>query len=187
MRKLFFDFFPVICFFIAYKLTNFFVATAVIMIAMAIQIGYEWWRYHRVTPLYFISAIFVFIFGGLTIYLHDSEFLQWKVSIVNWLLGAAFLISSWLPGKPIIQYMMDGTLALPPLIWDRLNAMWGLFFCLLGTINLYVMFYWSQAAWVNFKLFGILGLTLMFVILQGAYLYRYVETDPHDSHNNDEA
>ena len=176
--KLLYDTFPVIVFFVAYKLWGIYVGTGVLMIASAIQVVYLWIRYRRVEPMHVVTFLLVLVFGGATIWLHDAKFLQWKVSIVNWLFGLAFLLSQWFTRTPLIQRLVQQNIALPQAVWNRLNTMWGVFFIVMGFINMAVIYLFSLNAWVDFKVFGILGLTIVFVILQSIYLYPHLKNHP---------
>ncbi len=173
--QLLFDFLPVIAFFVAYKLGNIFVATVVIIVATVIQVSIHWLRTRRVNPMHLVSAGLVLIFGGLTLLIRDAAFIMWKPTVVNWLFSAAFLVSLWrrLSDRPLIQRLMNATdaqFALSPTLWRRLNWMWIGFFALMGAANLAVFRYFDEATWVNFKLFGMLGLTLVFIIAQGYWI-----------------
>ena len=180
--KLLFDFFPLLVFFIAYKLFGIYVATGVLIGASALQMGYMWFKHHRIEMMHAITFVLVLVFGGLTIILHDVMFLKWKVSIVNWLFGAAFLLSRFLMKKNLVQHLFeiankqskgDNQLHhVPKMVWDKLNWMWALFFFFLGTLNILVVYNFSTNTWVDFKVFGILGLTVIFMIIQTVYLVR---------------
>ena len=117
-----------------------------------------------------ISAVLVLVFGGLTLWIHDEAFIKWKVTVVNWLLAAGFLVSQFVGERPVVQRMMDGNITLERPLWLRLNSMWAGFFFILGAINLFVMFNFSTDAWAKFKVFGVIGLTLVFALLQGMWL-----------------
>jgi intracellular septation protein len=117
----------------------------------------------------------VLILGGATVYFHDEALIKWKVTIVNWLFGVIFLFSTYLMQKPIIQRLMEENIELPQKIWKRLNNIWGVFFLILGAINLFVAYTFSTDIWVDFKLFGMLGITLVFVIAQGVFLSKHIE------------
>lgn len=171
--KLLFDFFPVVLFFAAYKLEGIYVATGVAIVATLLQVGYLWLRYRRVEPMHLITLGLIVIFGGATLYLHDEQFIKWKPTVINWLFGAAFLTSQFI-GKPILQRMVAGNVELPQPVWYRLNLSWALFFLFLGAINLFVVYHFDTDVWVNFKLFGMLGLTIAFVLLQAVFLARYL-------------
>ncbi|MCX8049950.1 MAG: septation protein A [Methylohalobius sp.] len=172
--KLLFDFFPVVLFFIAYKLDGIYVATGVAIAATLLQVGYLWLRQRRVETMHLVTLGLIVILGGATLYLHDEQFIKWKPTVVNWLFGAILLFSQVVGDKPLIQRMMAESLALPNQIWSRLNLSWALFFWLLGAANLFVALRFDTEVWVNFKLFGMLGLTVVFAILQAAFLARYL-------------
>jgi intracellular septation protein len=180
--QLLFDFLPVIAFFVAYKLADIYVATVVIIVAAALQVSIHWLRTRRVNPMHVVSAVLVFLFGGLTLLIRDTAFIMWKPTVVNWLFAAAFLASLWrrYSARPLIQRVMEatgGTLALAATAWRRLNWMWVAFFLLMGAANLAVFHYFDEATWVNFKLFGMLGLTLAFIVAQGFWISSQVDGD----------
>lgn len=177
MRKLLFDFFPIILFFIGYKLYDIFVATAVLIVATGLQLGYELIKYRKVSPMHIITFVLVLILGGATIYFHDEAFIVWKVTVVNWIFAIIFICSSYLMDKPIIRRLMEESITLPQAVWVRLNNLWGLFFLFLGAINLVIYWSFSMDFWVNFKLFGMLALTLIFVLGQGVYLSKHLKEE----------
>ncbi len=169
--QLLFDFFPVIAFFATYKLTgDLFTATAVIIVAVIAQTAIQWFRFRKVSSMALISGVLVLIFGGLTLLIHDKAFIQWKVTVVNWLFALGFLASRFIGDKVMIQRMMGEQIQLETPIWRRLNWAWIGFFAALGAINLYVAYNFSEATWVNFKLYGMIGLTAVFAIGQGLWL-----------------
>ena len=170
-----FDLFPVIAFFVAYKLWGIFVATAVLIVGVLAQTAVSWVRHRKVSPMLLTSAVLVLIFGGLTLWVRDPAFIKWKPSIVNWLFAAAFLVSQYLRGPTIIQRMLGENVTLEPADWRRLNLMWVGFFLVAGALNLYVAYRFDEATWVNFKLFGLMGLTLAFALLQGVWIARKTE------------
>src|SRR6188474_764734 len=150
--QLLFDFFPVIAFFVTYKLTgDLFTATAVIIVAVIAQTAITWFRFRKVSSMALISGVLILIFGGLTLAIHDKSFIQWKVTVVNWLLALGFLASRFFGDKVMVQRMMGEQLQLEPAMWRRLNWMWIGFFAVQGGINLYVMYNFSESAWVDFK------------------------------------
>ncbi len=175
MKKLLFDFFPIIIFFVIYKMYDIYMATVALIIATAIQLTYEVIRYKKVSMMHIITFVLVLILGGATVYFHDEALIKWKVTIVNWLFGVIFLFSTYLMQKPIIQRLMEENIKLHQKIWKRLNNIWGVFFLILGAINLFVAYTFSTDIWVDFKLFGMLGLTLVFVIAQGVFLSKHIE------------
>jgi intracellular septation protein len=171
--QLLFDLFPVVLFFVAYKVADIYVATSVLIVAVLAQTLVSWIRHRKVSPMLLTSAVLVLIFGGLTLLIHDATFIKWKPTIVNWLFAAAFLGSQFMKGPTVVQRMMGEHVKLdPPSLWTRLNIMWVVFFVVVGAINLYVAFNFSESAWVNFKLFGLMGLTLAFALAQGVWLSR---------------
>lgn len=192
--KLLYDFFPVILFFVAYKVYDIYVATAVIIAASAVQIGFHWLRHRKVNRMHLTTAVLVGVFGGITLALRDPVFIKWKPTVVNWLFAAVFLGSQYIGSKPIIQRMMEGiyrdthasesgseqppTLDLNARDWRTLNVMWSAFFVVLGAVNLFVVYNYSENTWVNFKLFGMLGLTLVFAILQGLWISQRLPDEP---------
>lgn len=173
--QLLFDFLPVIAFFVAYKLADIYVATLVIIVATVVQVSVHWLRTRRFNPMHLVSAGLVLVFGGLTLAIRDAAFIMWKPTIVNWLFAAAFFASQWrwFGGQPLVQRLMSSTdtqLGLTPARWRRLNAMWVVFFTIMGAVNVAVFRYFDEATWVNFKLFGMLGLTLAFIVVQGFWI-----------------
>ena len=173
--QLLFDFLPVIAFFVAYKLADIFVATMVLIVAVVLQSAVQWLRKRKLSSMHIVSAVLVLIFGGLTLVIHDKAFIMWKPTIVNWLFAAGFLASQ-LPafgGKPLVQRLMtsaESGVDLSAASWRHLNQMWVAYFVLLGVANLVVFRNFAEATWVNFKLFGMLGLTLLFVVVQGMWI-----------------
>lgn len=175
--KFLFDFFPLIAFYVAYKLYDIFIATGVIIIATLIQVGYSWIRYKKVQNMHLITLALVVVFGGATILLHDAEFIKWKVSIVNWLFGVVFFGSQYIGKKNLVERMMGSAISVPSIIWNRLNLSWSLFFISVGFLNLYVFKNFDESTWVDFKVYGLLGLTAVFIIAQGFYLSRHVSDE----------
>ena len=172
--KLLFDFFPIILFFAAFKFYGIYVATAVAIVATIVQVGYTWIKHRKVETMHWITLILITVMGGLTIYLQDEQFIKWKPTVINWLFGLAFLGSQFIGKKPFVERMMSGNLELPSPVWKRLNLSWATFFIVLGFVNLYVIYNFDTETWVNFKLFGMLGLTVTFVFLQAIFLSKYM-------------
>lgn len=177
MKQLF-EFIPIILFFITYKLYDIYAATAVVIVATIIQVSYNWLRYRKVEVMQWITLGLIIVMGGATILLHNEQFIKWKLSIIEWLFGVAFLGSQFIGKKPFVERMMSKTLTLPDAIWRRLNMMWGCFFLSVGFINVYVMYRFSTDDWVTFKTFGVPGLMILFIVVQMVFLYKYMpETD----------
>jgi len=173
--KFLFDFFPILLFFIAYKLYGIYVATAVAIGASFVQVGWFWFRHHRVETMHLVTLGLIVLLGGATLYLHNETFIKWKPTIVDWVFGGLFLATQLLRGRPLVERMMGANLTLPAPVWQRLNLSWGLFFIATGAANLYVVYNFDTDIWVDFKLFGMMGLTVAFVIVQAFYLARYIE------------
>ena len=173
--KFLFDFFPILLFFIAYKLDGIFTATAVAIAASFLQVSLYWLKHRRFETNHLVTLALITVFGGLTLFLQDETFIKWKPSIINWLFGIAFIGSQFIGKKTIIERMMGANISLPDFIWPRLNTAWAVFFIALGFANLYVMSYYDTDTWVNFKMFGMMGLTVVFLVAQGFYLTRFIQ------------
>lgn len=169
------DLLPVIAFFVAYKLADIYVATGVLIVGVLIQTAWSWFRHRKVSPMLLTSAVLVLVFGGLTLAIHDPTFIKWKPSIVNWLFAGAFLVSHYMSGPTIVQRLMGENVTLDTGSWKRLNLAWVAFFVFAGALNLFVAFRYDEATWVNFKLFGLMGLTLVFALAQGVWIARKTE------------
>lgn len=176
--KLLFDYFPILCFFIAFKFWGVYVATAVAMGACALQNAVYWLKHRRFEKLHVITLISVVVLGSFTLIFHKAIFIQWKPTIIYWVFAIALLFSHFFSHKNLLVRMLGDKILLPEKIWARLNMAWAVFFILLGFLNIYVMYHYSLNSWVNFKLFGTLGLTLAFTIAQAIYMSRYVENTP---------
>ena len=176
--KFLFDFFPIVLFFIAYKLYGIFAATAVAIAASFLQVGLYWLKHRKVENTHLVTLVLIAVFGGLTLILQDETFIKWKPSVINWLFGIVFLGSQFIGKKNIVERMMGANISLPKFIWPRLNMAWSVFFIALGFANLYVMSYYDTDTWVNFKMFGMMGLTIVFLVGQGFYLARYIQEEP---------
>ncbi len=190
--KLLYDFSPVLLFFIAYKLYDIYVATAVAMVASFLQTAGYWLRYRRFETMHLVTLGMILVLGGATLFFQNPIFIKWKPTVVNWLFAGAFLGSQWIGGKPIIERLIGDQIKLPQVVWTRLNLSWTTFFILSGAANLYVAYHFSEATWVNFKLFGMMGLTIGFVVLQAFYLSRHVieiqeHSSPSDAPRKDES
>jgi intracellular septation protein len=175
--KFLFDLFPILLFFVAYKMYDIYVATAVAIGAAFVQTGLFWLKHRKFEKMHVITLLILVVFGGLTLILRDPVFIKWKPTVVNWLFGATFLGSQFIGERPLVERMMGHAITVPGPVWRRLNWAWILFFLAMGLINIYVAYSFSEETWVNFKLFGMMGLTLVFVFAQAFYLGRYMETD----------
>jgi intracellular septation protein len=173
--KFLFDLFPVILFFITYKLLGIYQATAVAIAATFAQIGWVWYRHRKVEPMLWASLILIVVFGGATIYLHNETFIKWKPTVLYWLFAVVLVVSFFAFGKNLIRTMMEKQVTLPDPVWARLMWSWVGFFVLMGVLNVYVAYSFSTDAWVNFKLFGGMGLMLAFVFAQAIFLAKHIE------------
>ena len=172
--KLLFDFFPVLFFFIAYKFFDIYVATGVAIAATFMQVTFSWYSTRKVATMQLVTLAIIVVFGGMTLYLQDEQFIKWKPTVINWLFGVAFLASQIFGKKTAIERLMGATLNLPNPVWRRLNLVWVIFFLVMGGANLYVMSHFDRDTWVNFKVFGMFGLTVVFIVIQTLYLSRYM-------------
>ena len=172
--KLLFDFFPILLFFIAYKLYNIYVATAVVMVASGAQVSGYWLKHRRFENMHLITLLLVMVLGSATLLFHNEIFIKIKPTAIYWIFSLLFLGSHYWGEKFFIQRMMDGKLKLPQQDWKRLNVSWALFFLSMGMLNLYVVYHFNTNTWVHFKLFGTLTLTFVFVVLQSLYMAKRV-------------
>lgn len=154
-------------------------ATAIAILATIAQIAYLLLRRKRVDPMLWVSLAIIGVFGGATIYFHDENFIKWKPTVLYWLFAAALIISRLGFGKNLIRSMMGKQIVLPDMVWERLNLAWAGFFAAMGLLNLYVAFNFATAIWVNFKLFGFMGLMFAFIIAQSLLLSKYLK-DKHE-------
>ena len=173
--KLLFELFPVLLFFVAYKIYGIYVATAVMIITSLLQAFYLWRRDGAIPTMHWVTLGLVVFFGGLTLVLQDPTFVKIKPTIVNWLFASAFIIAPFIGGKTLPQRMMEANVELPESKWKSLNVAWILFFIVLGGLNVAVAFNFSEDAWVNFKLYGLMGLTFLFALAQGFYIARHMQ------------
>jgi intracellular septation protein len=173
--KFLFDIFPVLLFFVAFKFYDIYVATAVAIGATFVQIGWVWLRHRKVEKMLWVSLGVIVVFGGATLLLRDETFIKWKPTVLYWLFGASLAVATLAFKKNLIRAMMEKQVTLPDMVWSRLQASWIVFFAVMGALNLFVAYNFSTDAWVNFKLFGGLGLMLVFVVLQALMLGRYVQ------------
>ncbi len=184
MLKFIYDFLPIIIFFATYKLTDndIYAATTAAIIATIIHTAIQWFMHKKLENQHIINLVVILFFGGLTLLFQDDTFIKWKVTVINWIFGLALLGSQFVGKKNIIQRQLDEAIQLPEPIWFRLNMMWVAFFMFCGLLNIYVAFFYGtdltaearQEIWVDFKMYGMLGLTFAFMILQIFYLQRHI-------------
>jgi intracellular septation protein len=197
--KFLFDLFPVILFFLTYKLANgnledaatfatsllgagiaatqapILLATAVAILATFAQVGWLLARGRKVDVMLWVSLVIIVVFGGATLAFHNPTFIKWKPTVLYWLFAAVLLGSALFLRKNLIRRLLGDQLTLPDRVWTHLNGAWIAFFVFMGVANLYVAYSFSENAWVNFKLYGGMGLMLAFVVVQGVMLARYIE------------
>lgn len=171
------EFLPLVAFLGAYYAADLYTATAVLMVSMVALLAVDWLRQRRIPPMHGISALLVFIFGAATLILHDQRFIQWKPTIFFWLVSLAFLGSLFVGERPLVQRLFGGALGEAAAhvargTWRMLNWQWVVFYAVLGGLNLLVAFNASERTWVNFKVFGLTILTLVFVTGQMFWLTR---------------
>ncbi|MFV1992860.1 MAG: septation protein A [Acidiferrobacterales bacterium] len=180
--KFLYDFFPLILFFTAAKLYDIYVATAVAITASAVQVFWYYYRNKRFETMHLVTLGVLVVFGGMTLLLHDDTFIKWKPTIVNWIFSVILFGSHWIGNKTIIEHLLSKKIEMPAHVWDKLNMSWSFFFLLMGALNLYVAFYYRidldeqirTDNWINFKVFGLTGLTFIFVIMQAMYMAKYM-------------
>jgi intracellular septation protein len=173
--KFLFDLFPVILFFVAFKLSDIYVATGVAIAATCLQIGWLALRRKRIDAMLWVSFAVIVVFGGATLALQDETFIKWKPTVLYWLFAIVLAVAALAFRKNLIRAMLGKQVELPEPVWSRLNWSWIGFFVFMGALNLYVAFNYSTDLWVSFKLFGGMGLMLAFVIGQALFLARYME------------
>ena len=174
--KFLFDLFPVALFFVAIQIWDIYVATAVAIAGTFVQVGWLYLRKKKIPPMLWASLGIIVVFGGLTLYLRDKTFILWKPTVLYWLF-AAVLAGSAALGRNLIRSLLAEQMQLPDRVWARLNWSWVAFFAVMGVVNLYVAFNFSEKIWATFKLFGGMGLMVLFIVAQSAFLAKYVEQE----------
>ena len=153
-------------------------ATLVVVAASMLQVAWLKARGKRVDMMLWISLALVVVLGGLTVWLRSETFIKWKPTGLYWAMGLSFLFSQFVLRKNLLKVMLGVQLQLPDNVWSRLSLAWVGFFAMMGVINLWVAFNFSTDAWVNFKLFGGMGLMLLFTLAQGFYISRHLPDEP---------
>ena len=176
------EFAPLLAFIIAYYVGGLYTATAVLMAAMVLLLAVDFLLQRRIPPMHALSAVLVFVLGAATLLFHDKHFIQVKPTALFWLAGIAFLGSFWIGERTLTERLLStalqGQVHVPKSVWRRLNALWVVFYALLGGLNLVLAYYASEKVWVNFKVFGLTLLTLVFVGGQVIWLTRRSEESP---------
>jgi intracellular septation protein len=185
------DFLPVIAFVTAYWVTgDMSTAIIVIMGAIALQVLLTWIIKRELNRMLIISAVLVFVLGGVSLYLDNPVFFKWKPTGLYWIFALVFLGSQFIGEQPFVKRMMTAVstddINLPDNIWRQLNLAWVGFFIFAGFANIYVAYKYDEATWVNFKLFGLFGITFVFLVLQTLWLSRHMgDEDVEESPEND--
>lgn len=176
--KLLFEFLPIFLFFVTFKLYGIFVATGVAIAVTLVQVAFQWYQHRHVGFSQIVILVLMVVLGGATLFLQDEMFIKWKPTVLNWLFAVAFFGSQFIGEKTLVERFMGATVTVPKAIWQRLNVAWAGFFLFLGSLNLFVIYHFDTETWVNFKLFGIMGLMILFILLQAYYLSHYIEATP---------
>ena len=175
--KLLIDFLPIVVFFVAFKLFDIWVATGVAIAATVAQIAWLRWSTGKVEPMQWLSLGVIVLFGGATLLAHNEAFIKWKPTVLYWLMGGALFIGQLVFRRNLLKTLMGAQMALPESAWRVMNWSWIAFFAVMGVANLWVAFNFDTDTWVNFKLFGGLGLMVAFVLAQAVYLSRFMKTE----------
>lgn len=170
------DIIPVIIFFIVYKMQDIFQATRALMIATTIALLIGWIWHRKLEKMSVLTFVLIMVFGSLTLKFHNADFIKWKVTVLYSVFGLVLLGSQWLLKKPLIETMLGREISLSGQHWRTLNIAWAVFFLFCALLNIYIAFWLSQDTWMNFKTFGLTGMTLLFTLFSGVYIWR---TDQH--------
>lgn len=173
--KLLADFLPILVFFLAYRLGGVYTATAAAIAATVAQLAWVRLSGRRIEPMHWLGLAVIVVFGGATLLLHDETFIKWKPTVLYWLFASVLAGGVLFARRNLIRSLMGAQIDLPDAIWSRLNLAWIGFFAAMGVANLYIAFNYPTETWVNFKLFGSLGLTVAFVMAQAVYLGRHAQ------------
>ncbi|MDH5369749.1 MAG: septation protein A [Gammaproteobacteria bacterium] len=189
--KFLFDFFPIALFFITFKFYDdpqegVLAATAVAIIATILQVFFFWLKNKRIEKMHIITLILITVLGGATLILKDPVFIKWKPTAVNWMFAIAFLGSQYIGEKSFVKRMMSHAVELPDTVWAKLNFAWVVFFTAMGFANLYVAFNYDLSTWVDFKTYGMLGLTILFVLLQAVFIAKHMPEEKTIIENKEE-
>lgn len=175
--KILLDYLPLVLFVGAYYLRDIYFATVVLIVSLFIQVAILWGMTRKLPKIQLAAAVLALVLGGITLALHDPLFIKVKPTALYGLFAVVLLGSHFIGDRPLIQRLLESNLQLPGPVWKKVSLMWVGFFVFCGVLNLYVAYNYAEATWVNFKLFGMLGLTFVFVLLQGLYLSRHLETE----------
>jgi intracellular septation protein len=173
--NIFFDLFPLLLFFAAYKFMGIYAATCVAIVASLLQVMYTRIRYKKFELIQVVTCVMILVFGGMTLALHNPIFIKWKPTMINWILALVFLGSQLFNKQPLLQHLLKNKVTAESHVWRALSYMWIVFFIIVGALNLIVAYSFDMDTWVNFKVFGMLGLTLVFGIIQAFYLSKHAK------------
>jgi intracellular septation protein len=179
--QLILDYLPVVAFFVAYQQADIYTATIVLMATMPLVPLAHWVFTRKVGRIYLISTALVLVLGAVTLALRNSLFLIWKPTLLNWAMAAVCLGSLYIGEKPLIQRLLQSAVELSAAQWRQLTVIWGIFFAVAGAANIFVAYQFGESAWVSFKLFGLLGMTLAFMVIQGVWLAIMVSRNERNS------
>lgn len=171
--KLLFDFLPIVLFFAAFKLYGIYAATTIAILASLIQVIVFWVKFKKIETMYVVTFMIILVLGAATLLLHDEMYIKWKPTVLYWLFASLLIISQFIGERTLAQRLMEKNIILPAPIWQKLNWSWSVFFAFLGAANLYVVYHYTTNTWAYFKIFGCLGLTLIFFIAQGLYMAKH--------------
>ncbi len=174
------DFIPLIIFFALFKFYDIYVATGALIAATAVQVAVTYFMFKKVEKMQLITFVLVAVFGGMTIFLHDDNFIKWKVTIV-YIIFALGLAISHLMGKSAIKGMLGKEITLPEAVWAKVNWAWVGFFSVCAVINIYIAYRLPLDVWVNFKVFGLLVATFGYTLLTGIYIYKHLPKEQNHS------
>lgn len=177
------DFIPLIIFFALYKMVDIYAATGALIVATAIQIAITYFVYKKVEKMQLITFVMVAVFGGMTIFLHDDNFIKWKVTIVYAVFAIGLAVSHAM-GKSAIKGMLGKEITLPDSVWAKVTWAWVGFFAFCAALNIYVAYELPLDVWVNFKVFGLLAATFGFTLLTGVYIYKQMPKDESNTSNS---
>jgi intracellular septation protein len=175
--KLLIDFLPIVVFFVAFKLFDIWIATGVAIAATVAQIAWLRWSTGKVEPMQWLSLAVIVLFGGATLLSHNETFIKWKPTVLYWLMGGALAVGQLVFRRNLLKSLMGAQMTLPDAAWRTMNWSWVTFFAAMGLVNLWVAYNFETDTWVNFKLFGGLGLMLAFVLAQAVYLSRFMKPE----------
>ncbi|EKO3902773.1 septation protein A [Vibrio fluvialis] len=174
------DFIPLIIFFALFKFYDIYVATGALIAATAVQVAVTYFMFKKVEKMQLITFVLVAVFGGMTIFLHDDNFIKWKVTIV-YIIFALGLTISHMMGKSAIKGMLGKEITLPETVWAKVNWAWVGFFSVCAVLNIYIAYQLPLDVWVNFKVFGLLAATFAYTLLTGIYIYKHLPKEQKNS------